>query len=79
MVWLVCGYFGWFVGDLACLWVVSSFTANGAVIGNFKKGELLKLFSSRQVPVMHKILNEHPKDDNNVFNTGKFLVFYSYC
>ena len=22
MVWMVCGWFGWFVGDLAGLWVV---------------------------------------------------------
>ena len=44
MVWLVCGYFGWFVGGLACLWVVSSFTANGTVIGNFKKEAIEAIF-----------------------------------
>ena len=27
-MWLVCGWFGWFVDGLAVLWVVSSFTAN---------------------------------------------------
>ena len=28
VIWLVCGWFDWFVGGLAGLWVVSSFTAN---------------------------------------------------
>ena len=27
VVWLVCGWFGWFMGGLDGLWVVSSFTA----------------------------------------------------
>ena len=31
---MVCGYFGWFAGGLADLWVVSSFTANGRKAGS---------------------------------------------
>ena len=31
-LWVVYGWFGWFVGGLDGLWVVSSFTANAYVL-----------------------------------------------
>ena len=37
--WVVCPVFGWFVGGLTDLWMVSSFTANAFQLGtiNFEK------------------------------------------